>query len=252
MTAKVDGLEINYEVYGQGPRLLLLHGWGVDLHTFDKVVPALSQNFQLILPDLPGFGLSSRLEKPWKTLDYARTIRSLLSFLEVDEFSVLGHSFGGAVAISLAALSPELIDRLVLVDSAGIREKNTWIRFLEGFSRVLKAKVPSPYREIFRQVFGSRDYKLLSGPIRQTFINIIGEDLRKDMSQINKETLIIWGGQDKITPLKKGRVINGLIKDSKLVIYNDCDHFPHLEYPKEFVKLVTDFLLDRGLDPKRV
>ncbi len=243
MQAKINDLTVNYEVYGQGARLLLLHGWGVDLHTFDRVLPALSQKFQVLAPDLPGFGSSSGLNGPWGVDDFAQIIKKFLDGLEIKEVNVLGHSFGGSIALALTRLHPET-QKLILVDSAGIRKKSflIWVRgYLAG---TVKKTLPLPnfYLESLAKAIGSTDYRH-AGPLKDTFVRVVNQDLTPLLSQIQTETLIVWGENDTVTPLNEARTLNQLITNSRLVLLDDCGHFPHLEKPEEFVELVVDFLL---------
>lgn len=243
MTIKLDnGISINYEVYGTGKRLLMLHGWGDNLRTFDQVTPALSQNFQLILMDLPGFGHSSALLYPFSLDDYTLTVERFLAALEINEVFVLGHSFGGAIAIKLAAFSNK-IKRLILEDSSGIRNKDLIVKFKICIYKTLKLILNEKYREKLRHILGSPDYRS-AGVLRNTLVKVVGEDLRCLLSNIGIPTLLIWGRNDKETPIAQARIIKNEIKDSTLHIIDSVGHFPHLEKHEEFIKTVNEFLKD--------
>lgn len=241
MIIKIDNLSINYEVYGQGPRLLLLHGWADNLHSFDKIVPPLAQNFQVILIDLPGFGLSQMPKETYGVFDYANFVEKFLTELDIPETFLLGHSMGGAVALAYAS-SFSRAKKIILEDSAGIRVKSLWTMIKINSFKALKFFTHPIIREHFIQILGSVDYKT-AGPMRKILIKVVNEDLRLILTKIDQPSLLIWGENDTTTPLSHGRLFENGLKNSKLTIFKNCDHFPHLEYQEEFVKLVTEFLI---------
>ena len=204
------GVSINYEVYGTGKRLLILHGWGDSLRAFDLVTEALSKNFQLILLDLPGFGQSSSLPHPFTLDDYAQTVEKFLTALEINEVSVLGHSFGGAIAVKLAIFSNK-VRRLVLEDSSGIRNKSLSIKLKIYIYKILKLILSERYREKLRHILGSSDYRD-AGVLRSTLVKIVSEDLQHVASKIAIPTLMIWGRNDKETPMEQARIMKNEIK----------------------------------------
>lgn len=244
MFLQVGELQINYEVYGQGPRLLLLHGWGLDLGSFDSVVPALAQKFQVIRLDLPGFGLSSALPETFDILDYAQIVEKFLETLEIKQTAILGHSFGGAVSIHLASFSNR-ISKLILESSAGLYPKNLFVRLKVFFYKSLKKSISPNYLEKLQKILGSVDYKN-SGPLRKSLIKVVNSNVLSLLPRIQVPTLIIWGDQDELTTAAEAQILNKGIRDSSIVFLNDCGHFPHLERPREFIKAVCDFLEPAG------
>lgn len=241
MTIEInDGLTINYEVYGQGPRLLLLHGWGVNLHSFDFIIPHLSPHLQIFLLDLPGFGLSSKLPRIFGTQDYVRAVEEFLKTLEISDFFVLGHSFGGAVSLSLAAQN-EAVKKLVLVDSAGIRIKSFSSKIKIQLYKNLKKFLPNSKESFIQKILASQDYRD-AGELRSTFIKIVNEDLRHLLPQIKTPTLIIWGKNDTVTPLKEAQILHQGINNSRIRTIADCGHYPQADKPAEFARIVLEFL----------
>lgn len=240
MIIKIDNLSVNYEVCGQGPRLLLLHGWAVSLHSFDKIVPSLAENFQVILVDLPGFGLSQMPQETYGVFDYAAFVEKFLDYLDIKETFILGHSMGGAIALAYAA-SFSRAKKIVLEDSSGIRKKKFLTILKINFLKVLKYSTHPIFRERLKAIFGSTDYKN-AGPMRRILVKIVNEDLKSILPKINQPVLLIWGENDTTTPLSDGKLFETGLKKAKLTVIKNCDHFPHLEYPEEFVKLVTKFL----------
>lgn len=240
MQAVIDNLSINYEVYGQGERLLLLHGWGDNLETFEQVIPKLSSKFQVIAADLPGFGKSQAPQLSYGVYDYANFVEKFLDYLDIKETFMLGHSMGGAVAIAYAA-SFGRARKIILEDSAGIRRKSLWTRGKVYLVKLLGLFVTPAYRQHFRQVFGSTDYKN-AGKMRATLVKIVNEDLSNKLPAVKQPTLIIWGQNDETTTTKEARLLNWGIKGSRLEILPACSHFPHLERAEEFARIVIEFL----------
>jgi len=241
MLTKIDNLSVNYEVYGQGERLLLLHGWATNLHSFEGLAPLLSKNFQVICLDLPGFGQSQAPSSAYGVFDYANFVEKFLDYLDVKETHMLGHSMGGAICLAYA-LSFGHAKKLILEDSAGVRHKNLQTMYKVYLVKLLKVFTLPAFRQHLKHIFGSTDYRN-AGNMRPTLVKIVNEDLSRRLAEIRQPTLIIWGQNDKTTTLDEARCINSGIKGSKLIILPNCDHFPHLEHTKEFAKLVTDFLL---------
>jgi len=240
MLAVIDNLTVNYEVYGQGERLIILHGWATNLHSFERIIPRLSANFQVIVLDLPGFGMSQAPKTAYGVFDYANFVEKFLDYLDVTETSLLGHSMGGSISIAYA-LSYKRANKLVLEDSAGIRKKNPLTMWRIYLVKTLKLLTLPAYRMRLRHIFGSTDYRN-AGAMRPTLIKLVNEDLSTRLAEIRQPTLIIWGQDDKTTTLEEAQDLNRGIKGSKLTILPRCDHFPHLEHPEKFSQIVTDFL----------
>ncbi|MCL5004161.1 MAG: alpha/beta hydrolase [Patescibacteria group bacterium] len=240
MMVNILGQRVNYEVFGQGDRLLLLHGWATNLHSFEKVTPLLSQHFQVITVDLPGFGQSQAPASAYGVFDYANFIEAFLDYLDIKETFLLGHSMGGAIALAYI-LTHRRAKKIILEDSAGIRKKSLWTMSKIYIVKTLKLFVLPSYQQHLKHIFGSTDYRNAGG-MRPSLVKLVGEDLSDRLAEIKQPTLIIWGQDDKTTTPKEAAVLNQGIKGSKLVIIPGCDHFPHIECPEKFVELVTEFL----------
>lgn len=247
MYCAVNGQSLYFQKVGKGKNLILIHGWGTDVSTFWPIVDFLKDNFTLWLIDLPGFG---RSEVPKKTLtisDFAKIIAEFIKKNKIKEPTVLGHSYGGKIAIKLASLYPNLIDKLILEGSSGIRPKKTLFQILI-FPVVKIAYFLLP--DIFnaRAKIRNKLYKKLEsdyadvGAMKNIFLNTLKEDISSDLPKIKAETLFIWGEQDRAVPLKSGKRMYQLIKNSRLVILEDTDHFPHIKQPERTAYYVKDFV----------
>ena len=250
MLAVVDGQETYYRVQGTGTPLLLLHGWGVSSEAFAGLGRALEGRFTVTAVDLPGFGWSAPPPAAWGSQDYATHIHRFMDAVGIPSAHVLGHSFGGRVAIALAAHFPERVRRLVLVASGGIRPRRTARYYVTvGAAKVARRLfAPSIWGRWGERLqgalldrFGSRDYRQ-AGPLRPTLVKLVNEDARPLLAKVRAPTLIVWGGRDREIPETSMRIMARGIRGARLEILEGAGHFPFAEMPEPFVRLVGDFL----------
>jgi pimeloyl-ACP methyl ester carboxylesterase len=216
---------------GSGRPLLLLHGWGASAQLFDPILAGLEQGRRLIVPDLPGFGATPDPDVAWSVHEYAAWCLALLDRLDVDECDLIGHSNGGRVGIAMAAEHPGRVRRMVLTSSAGIRPRRT----------VRDAVRIRTYKALQR---GSADYRAVSGTMRGTLVRLVNEDLRALLPALRIPVLLIWGDRDTETPIEDGRLMERLIPDAGLVVFEGAGHFAYLEQPVRFCRIVDVFLRD--------
>lgn len=249
MYIEINQQNIYYQKIGKGKNLILLHGWKQDVSSFWGVVDLLKDQFAIYLVDLPGFGRSDNPKTAFSVSDYAEIIKGCINKLKIKNPTLLGHSVGGRIAIKLAAKNPTLLHKLILEDSAGIRPKRDIPKFIfYFFAKIFKYLVPNIFnlKEKVRIKFYKSlesDY-LTTGDLKETFTQILNEDLTDDLPKIETETLLIWGEKDPTleASLKNGKRMYQLIENSKMAIIEDVGHFPHLENPERFVYYVKDFV----------
>ena len=248
MKTIVDGLAVEYREEGQGDVLLLMHGWGDTLRTFDLIVPELSQKHRIVRLDLPGFGESERPHGTWGVGDYASFVQTFLNKIDVQPKAIIGHSFGGRIAIKGVAngvLSPE---RLVLIASAGNARRKTLKTY--GFLAVAKVgkTIASILPERAQGALRAKLYEkaqsdyLHSGAMRDIFLKTIAEDLSGDAARITIPTLLIWGSEDRTTPLEDGVRFEQLIPGAQLEILEAAGHFVHKDASDEVATLIDTFV----------
>ncbi|MGB9680826.1 MAG: alpha/beta fold hydrolase [Minisyncoccia bacterium] len=225
--------------------VILLHGWGVSSSIFNSLAEFLTENnFGIYLFDFPGFGKSPSPKTPLKLDDYVGIIKELIEKEIKENIILLGHSFGGRVAIKFSAQYPDLVKKLILIDSAGFVKRGLKAYLIKNFSKIFKPifKLPcfSSLRiKIYRKL-GSEDY--LSNPeLQKTYAKIVSEDLTKSIQQVSLPTLIIWGKSDRVTPLNWGKKIHQLINNSKFYEING-GHFSFLDNPAECHLIIKNFL----------
>jgi len=242
---KVNNLKVFTRIEGQGSPFLILHGWGASTKSWIKVQHELSKHFSVICPDLPGFGKSDLPDSAWNIDSYLDFIIALTKELGIEKFYLLGHSFGGRIAIKLAEKFSEKLEKLILIDSAGIKPKapNWFISLLNRFMGIFKF-MPGyniGRKAYYKFIIRSTDYLKATGIMKQVFQKVIAEDLIDCLHNIQIKTFIIWGKHDNLTPLKDGQIINQKIADSKLDIV-DTGHAPHLIIPKIISQKIIDFI----------
>jgi len=236
----IKGLKINYKILGEGKPLLILHGWGSRNDNWQKVGEMLAKNgIEVIIPDLPGFGQSDKPKTAWNLDDYCDFINEFVKSLNLASFSLLGHSFGGALAVKCGLKFPEKIDKLFLVSAACFRKKSLKNKLFKFISRFFKIK-PFFLRKLF---YRKSDYLSVEGIMKETYLKVIAEDLSEVLFKVQVPTIIIWGEKDNITSLNNAKIINQKIKDSKLEILSKIGHNPHLEDPKKLGDQVSQEFL---------
>jgi pimeloyl-ACP methyl ester carboxylesterase len=245
---QIDGLTVRSQVGGQGPPVLLLHGWGGTIESFAPLLDDLHRSYTVAAFDLPGFGTSSLPPSTWGSADYARLTLKVIERFQLDRPHLIGHSFGGQVSIQVAATAPERVGKLVLVCSAGIRTRPALATRLKRVAaRLGKGLAASGGRigerlraAIYRRV-QSQDYAN-AGPLRPTLVRVINEDLTPLLPLIQSPTLLVWGAQDRDVPLAAAHVMARLIPGAQLVVLENASHFAYLDQFDRFRLLVGRFL----------
>lgn len=244
----INGIRTRWRQAGSGPAVLVLHGWGAKIEAVQPIISGLSPQLTVYAVDLPGFGETALPPAAWGVTDYADWTRALMDELGLARPSIVGHSNGGRVAIHLASHHPERVDKLILVDSAGIRPKRG-VRYHRRVAMAKTAKhaarlLGAPGRALQKRVLArtaSSDYAN-AGPLRPTFVKLVNEDLTPLLSQIRASTLLIWGDGDDATPLSDGQVMEQLIPDAGLVVLAGAGHFSYLDQPQRFARVAAHFL----------
>jgi pimeloyl-ACP methyl ester carboxylesterase len=257
-TARIGALQVRYvrrRGPGAGPGdvpVVVLHGWGAHIEAVAPILGALEGASELIALDLPGFGESDAPLVAWGSADYARFVAEFLDQLGVPRAHFIGHSHGGRVAIVLATEEPDRVERLLLIDSAGLRPR----RGFGYYRRVAVAKLGraiarvggAPGRRLqerMRARVASRDYLEASEAMRGTFRTVVAEDHSDRLRQIAAPTLLVWGEQDDDTPLWMARRMEELIPDAGLVVLSGAGHYSYADAPGQFAAAARHFLLEQ-------
>jgi pimeloyl-ACP methyl ester carboxylesterase len=257
---------------GQGPPLLLIHGIGDSSNTWLPVMESFASDRMVIAPDLLGHGLSDKPRADYSVAAYANGMRDLLSVLDIDRVTVVGHSLGGGVAAQFAYTFPERCERLVLVGTGGIARSVSLLLRLAA----------APNADLFMPTLGTPMVKLGARLVAQV-LRRLGTGLGRDAEEILRvfdslpdasarrailrtlrsgvdwrgqvitmldraylaegmPTLLLWGSRDAIIPVAHAYLAAGAMPGSRLEVFEDAGHFPHHTYPERFVAVVRDFL----------
>ncbi len=248
MEIVVKDLKVNYQTYGDknNKPIVLLHGWGQSLETFTYLAKTLCEKNYVITVDFPGFGNSEEPTSAWGVKQYRNCILEMFDKLNISNPTILGHSFGGRIAISIASYNKN-IEKLILVNSAGIKPKRRlnyyikvyWFKLAKNILKLLRMKKTI---EKLRNNVGSADYRNASPIMKKILIKIVNTDQKSELHKIKADTLIIWGKDDSATPLAMGKVLDKHITNSGLVVMEKCGHFSYLEKPLNFSKIVNHYI----------
>lgn len=269
----VDGARVHFQEFGEqrNPTLLLIHGYTASNYVWNAAAPLLAENgFNVIAPDLLGFGYS---EKPvW--FDYsiqsqARMIARLMNRLGIGQATIVGSSYGGAVAATLALDYPERVEKLVLVDAVcndnlknhpilklasipGIGEAITpFLADSKAFMRIRMHGTldPSNHNLITQDRIDSIVRPLAAADAHHSLLatsrNWHAKRIEQDAHLIDHPTLIVWGEGDKVIPIADGYKLHDRILHSRFVVLRNCGHVPQEEKPELFTEVVTEFCRDK-------
>ncbi|MFA5917815.1 MAG: alpha/beta hydrolase [Candidatus Gracilibacteria bacterium] len=224
--------------------LFFLHGWGQDKSSFNKIYKLLDEkNISYIALDFPGFGASDFPKVDWKISDYAEFTKDFINRIGLVKPVLVGHSFGGRICIILGSSNYENLDKLVLIGAAGIKPKINILKYAIAKTGKLFFSIPGlqGIGDKIKSKVGSRDY-VNSGKLKQIFLNTINEDLTPYLQYINCKTLLLRGLNDTETPVADGILMNNIIKNSRIKIFENGTHFLHDELPEEIVEEIEKFI----------
>lgn len=265
---EVDGVRLHYQEAGDpaAPPMILIHGFAASNLVWSKVfLEFAAAGYRVIAPDLPGYGYSA---KP-RHLDYtiagqAEMVVGFLKQLEIDRSVFLGSSYGAAIAATIALDHPTLVEKLIMVGAVNNNKPTRYLLMrlfgspiigdilsplLVGSRRLLRLRMKRVY-DRHSWVLDERRVDARHLPLRTRGAHraIIRTVRRWDAERVSREahlltppTLLLWGDTDREVPLADGERLHEAIPGSRLIVFRDCGHLPHEEYPTEFVKLVLEF-----------
>lgn len=250
---ELEGLRVRMEVTGEGRPLILMHGWGCDHTTVRSIAATAAQTHTVYNIDFPGFGGSQEPAKVWGVELYTRLIEDLVRKEGLERPVLIGHSFGGRVSILYASRNE--VDKVVLVDAAGIKPKRSLKYYLKVYSfkagkrfwELLLGKEKAQERvDRMRAKRGSSDYAGASPMMRRILSKVVNEDLTDRLPLISAPTLLIWGENDTATPIADAKKMSRLIPGSGLVSFPGCGHYSFLDNPIQFRAVLSSFLKSKS------
>lgn len=247
---QIKDINLRYKDSGEGECIIFLHGWGCNLDIFQNIHSALEKDFRVITIDFPGFGESTPPPTVWGVYEYTDFLEEFIRELQIENPILVGHSFGGRVAIVYASRNTNL-RKIILVDAAGVKPRRSLKYYVKVYSfkcmkhlaKLLLSKEKSEeFINSYRKKSGSDDYNNANGIIRRIFVKVVNEDLKAEMPKIKVPTLLFWGKADTATPLRDAQIMNKLIPDSGLVAFDNVGHYSFLERPYDFEAVIKNFL----------
>jgi pimeloyl-ACP methyl ester carboxylesterase len=268
----VDGVATYAVDAGEGPPVVLIHGYGDTADGWRRVVPGLLRDHRVIALDVPPFGRSDEVRHPRLIDFYKDFFPALFDRLELEHATVIGHSLGGAISLHLTLERPDLVERLGLVAPAGLgKAPPWWWHLLTGYGPVYKTalSVPAPFTNALIREGMKRflDLRLFHDPrhLKADVEHLVElHSSRKDMDRllaagrcciqsytgtlledsvaIKVPKLMIWGEHDGLVPSGHARAFARLHADASVHVLEDCGHYPQIEFPGRFNQLLRDWI----------
>ena len=244
----IDGIAINEVILGEGDPILMLHGWGANVTLLQPLADRLIQfGYKIYMLDLPGFGTSADPSVSYTIFDYAKLCIRYLDHHNLDRVLLFGHSFGGRLGLILGSGYADRIEKMLLSDSAGIKTEppihqrirlKIYQSIRDGLYKIGAKSIAKSLRETYNKRYGSTDYQQVSGVMRQTFINVINQDLLDYAKRVSVPTILIWGDKDEDTPLWQGKILERAIPDAALIVYEGAGHYAYLDFPDKTARIM--------------
>ena len=240
MTINIRNININYIQYGSGSDVVLLHGWGQNIAMMKPIGDRLQKNHRITILDFPGFGESEEPKTALTVYDYCEILEELLKKLKVKKPVIMGHSFGGRIAIIYASRNE--VEKVVLFGSPCIRKEvkpSLKLRMLKSLK-----KIPgiNKLEGFAKSHIGSRDYKNASEIMKKILVNVVNEDLSECAKKINVPTLLIWGDRDTEAPVEDAKELEKIIPDAGLIVLPNSTHYAYLENLPQVINILNKFL----------
>ena len=225
--------------------LLILHGWAYDTSKWDLLIAELEKsNMPFKMLKIPG--LTAPLDEVWSLADYLEWLSREVKKID-GKVVLLGHSNGGRIASAFTAQNPEKVAELILIDSAGIISRSLKTK-LKKVTFASAAKIGKRFiksnllKNLLYKAAREQDYNEANPIVKKTMVNLISADLESVFAKIKVPTLIIWGENDRVTPLSDGKKIHSLILGSKFEIIKGAKHSPQFTNSEEVFSLVKKFV----------
>jgi pimeloyl-ACP methyl ester carboxylesterase len=275
-TRVVHGHRRSFLRGGSGPALLLIHGIGNNARTWAGVVERLAETHTVIAPDLLGHGDSDKPRGDYSIAGYANGMRDLLSVLDVEQVTVVGHSLGGGVALQFAYQFPERCQRLVLVGSGGLGSElsaslraatlpgaelvltglagvsgvlRAGLRAVEGVGRLAGWKQARDLAEAGEALLALRDVEARRAFLRtlRSVVDARGQAVTAlDRLYLADAIpmLVVWGSRDPIVPASHADAVRALVPSARVEVFDGAGHWPHIDDPAHFCRVLSEFLRD--------
>ena len=270
----IHGYKRAFRIAGSGPAILLIHGIGDNSTTWDVIHAKLAQRFTVIAPDLLGHGKSDKPRADYSVAAYANGMRDLLSVLDIERVTIVGHSLGGGVAMQFAYQFPQLVERLILVSAGGVTKDVNFVLRMASLPMgsealaVLRLPLVLPAVQIAGRVVGKAIGTTALGHDLPNMLRVLNDLPERTASAAFSRTLravvdwrgqivtmldrcyltesvpvqLIWGSHDSVIPVSHARMGHAAMPGSQLEIFEGSGHFPFHDDPDRFVEVVERFI----------
>jgi pimeloyl-ACP methyl ester carboxylesterase len=270
----IHGYKRAFRIAGSGPALLLIHGIGDNSTTWNSVQAKLAQRFTVIAPDLLGHGQSDKPRADYSVAAYANGMRDLLSVLDIERVTIVGHSLGGGVAMQFAYQFPHLVERLILVSSGGVTKDVNFVLRLASLPMgsealaVLRLPLLLPAVQLAGRIVGKAIGTTALGHDLPKMLRVLNDLPEPTASAAFSRTLravvdwrgqivtmldrcylteaipvqIIWGSRDVVVPVRHAHMAHAAMPGSRLEIFEHSGHFPFHDDPARFIEVVQRFI----------
>lgn len=231
-------------------QIAILHGWGADTKKFFPLAKALeAKGWRVLLIDLPGFGLPAPKEA-WNLDNYVNFVSNKArNYFKKGKFFLFGHSFGGRIAVKLAANDQDRLEGLILCSAAGFSRvsfaKRTVFLFLSKIGKIFLFYPPlaNLFRKILYRAAREHDYEKSGGIMKEVFKKVVSEDLKKVVRVIKIPTLLLWGKDDRMTPLSGAYFLQGVLPKTSLTVFDNGGHRLPYERPVKLAGEIEKWFL---------
>lgn len=232
--------------------IIILHGWNLSGSRFAPLAGVLRNiGYRVFTPDLPGFGNEKAPGRPWHVVDYAEFLKVYMTKNRIHSPILLGHSFGGRVALKFSHVYPKDVHSLILTGTPGFSpiptKKLVFFLLISKVGGMLFALpvlslLADRARRFLYYIAGAREFIRAEGPMKQTFKHVVRDDLTGSMASVRVPCLLVWGEFDSIVPLPIARRMAEAIPNAQLKVISEEDHGVPFKKPELFTSYIIDFL----------
>lgn len=234
------------------PPIIILHGWGLSGSKFAPLVDVLSSaGYDVYAPDFPGFGTAQTPKTAYTLADYSEFLAEYIKNHKIQLPVLIGHSFGGRVALKFQSMHPTIARALILTGTPGYtpvpkRKLMIFVTVAKLGHKVFELPILQIFQDSVRKWYyyavGAREFNRATGIMKEVFKNVVRESLEPYMRSVNIPCLLLWGALDQITPVWIAQKMHKVIKGSRLIIIPDTDHGISYKMPAVFFEAISKFL----------
>ncbi len=246
MQKKYKNINVNYSYYDNksNKSLIFLHGWGQNIEMMMPIAKPFTKEYNVLIIDLPGFGLSDEPDDVWGIYDYVDMVNDFVKDLKLKNVSVIGHSFGGKIALAYASkFKTDKVVSLAGPYKIAVKKKTLKTRILKALKKV---PVLNKLEGFAKKHIGSTDYKNASEMMRKVLVKHLNLNITDDVKNIKSPTLLIWGTEDTAVPYEDAVELEKIIPNCGLVTYEGCTHYAYLERLDQTISVLKVFLGDEN------